>query len=72
MFLMMFGVTAPVESVLATSPFANILKVSFRNIPVLSVHATTLAASNGFDTPVPDFLASFAPLILLHTLTLLQ
>ena len=40
--------------------------------PVESVHATTPAASNGFDIPVPNFLASFVPLLLLHTLTLLQ
>jgi hypothetical protein len=42
------------------------------NTPVLCVHATTPAASNGFDTHVPNVLATFAPLLLLHTLTLLQ
>ena len=42
------------------------------NTPVLSVQATTPAASNVSDTPVPNFLVSFVPLLLLHTLTLLQ
>jgi len=40
--------------------------------PVEIVHATTPATCNGFDTSVPNFLASFAPLLLLHTMTLLQ
>jgi hypothetical protein len=42
------------------------------NTPLLSVQTTTSAERNDFDTPVPNILASFAPLLLLHTLTLLQ
>ena len=42
------------------------------NTPVLSVQATTPAARNSFESPVPNFLASFALLLLLHQLALIQ
>ena len=71
-FLTSFDVTTPVAGVHAVSPFLIFLKSFGGNTPVLSVQATTPAARNSFESPVPNFLASFALLLLLHQLALIQ